>query len=417
LVIHKKQQNPRVENPASQATTVIDGSALWPDSSQLCNVYDDALARGIRFGRSFWFASQVVPMTSASSQAGISMSGSGPSPAISADTRWSDKFSELERSIRNAGLLQRQPKYYFFRMVITLGLVALALMFIVVNAGNAFKWIGAVFLAVPLGQVGYMMHDLGHEQVFQKRRLNEIAGVLFGNILLGISTEWWRANHNRHHGHPNQEGLDPDISYPVFAFTEDQARSKTGLVRWIVRHQLYLLPAAMSLVPMCMRKDSFKMIFEGGSRAPLREILSLATYYLWFVGGAFWLLGFVAVPMLALTEFLAGMVMTTTFAPNHKGMPMLKKDDTQAFLPRQVLTSRNVTGGTLTDLWYGGLNYQIEHHLFPHMPCNNLRKAQAIVSAFCHEQGLPYVQTSAMESYREGLRHVREIGELVRTER
>src|SRR5205085_1628865 len=74
-----------------------------------------------------------------------------------------------------------------------------------------------------------------------------------------------------------------------------------------------------------------------------------------------------------------GFYMGCSFAPNHKGMPPLTDEEEKDYLRRQVLTSRNVRGGVLTDWTLGGLNYQIEHHLFPSMPRPSLRLAKPVV--------------------------------------
>lgn len=97
-----------------------------------------------------------------------------------------------------------------------------------------------------------------------------------------------------------------------------------------------------------------------------------------------------------------------TFAPNHKGMPHPTGDED--YLRKQVLTSRNVNGGWIIDAALGGLNYQIEHHLFPAMPTPNLRKAKPIVKAYCLAAGVSYEETSLIESYRQALRHLHEVG-------
>jgi fatty acid desaturase len=89
-------------------------------------------------------------------------------------------------------------------------------------------------------------------------------------------------------------------------------------------------------------------------------------------------------------------------------------DGTEDFLRKQVLTSRNVTGGLVVDAALGGLNYQIEHHLFPSMPTPNLRKAQPIVRDFCAEIGVPYEETGLLASYGEALRHLHQVGEPLR---
>jgi fatty acid desaturase len=95
-------------------------------------------------------------------------------------------------------------------------------------------------------------------------------------------------------------------------------------------------------------------------------------------------------------------------------MPVLAASDKTDFLRRQVLTSRNVRGGWLTDFALGGLNYQIEHHLFPSMPRPSLRRSQALVAAFCADRGLPYCQATLLESYAQALRHLNATGRLTR---
>ena len=117
----------------------------------------------------------------------------------------------------------------------------------------------------------------------------------------------------------------------------------------------------------------------------------------------------IAVAFLAVELGLFGFYMGAYFAPNHKGMPIISANDPVDFLRRQVLTSRNVKAHPLTDFWYGGLNYQIEHHLFPSMARNKLREAQPIVRAFCAERGIPYKESGAIESHKEIVQYLHEV--------
>ena len=71
-------------------------------------------------------------------------------------------------------------------------------------------------------------------------------------------------------------------------------------------------------------------------------------------------------------------------------------------------------GGPLVDLALGGLNYQIEHHLFPSMPRANLRRARPLVRAFCAEHGIPYHETGLVESYRQASAHLHDVGRPLR---
>ncbi len=95
-------------------------------------------------------------------------------------------------------------------------------------------------------------------------------------------------------------------------------------------------------------------------------------------------------------------------------MPILTGDDRPDFLRRQVLTSRNVRGGHLINTALGGLNYQIEHHLFPSMPTPNLRKAQPIVREHCASLGVEYVETGLIDSWAQAMRSLHEAGASLR---
>ena len=113
---------------------------------------------------------------------------------------------------------------------------------------------------------------------------------------------------------------------------------------------------------------------------------------------------------LAVQLAVFGVYMGATFAPNHKGMPLVPRDTRIDFLSRQVLTSRNIRGGRPVDWLMGGLNLQVEHHLFPSMPSGNLRRAQPFVRAHCAEHGVPYTEAGLLESYGIVVRHLNRVG-------
>ena len=141
------------------------------------------------------------------------------------------------------------------------------------------------------------------------------------------------------------------------------------------------------------------------------ESALLAVHIVGYLAAVFWVLTpLQAVVFIAVHQGAWGVYMGCSFAPNHKGMPMMQPGEQLDFLRKQVLTTRNVRGGWLVDFALGGLNYQIEHHLFPSMPRANLRHAQADVREFCAHNGIPYSQTSALGSYRQVLSHLHAIG-------
>jgi len=105
-----------------------------------------------------------------------------------------------------------------------------------------------------------------------------------------------------------------------------------------------------------------------------------------------------------------GMYLGSVFAPNHKGMLITEHDNDMDFLHLQVLTARNVYANPFVDAWYGGLNYQIEHHLFPSMPRSSLAEAQGIIRAYCRGHAISYHETGMLRSYGEILTFLHDIG-------
>src|SRR5215207_273942 len=135
---------------------------------------------------------------------------------------------------------------------------------------------------------------------------------------------------------------------------------------------------------------SIKAIIRGRGWANTIQGLLLAAHVAAYVTALVWVLSpLQAIAFVIVQQGLFGLYLGCAFAPNHKGMPTLTDAEELDFLRRQVLTSRNVAGSRVVDFVWGGLNYQIEHHLFPNMRRPNLRRAQPLGRAFCRQQGLP----------------------------
>jgi fatty acid desaturase len=191
----------------------------------------------------------------------------------------------------------------------------------------------------------------------------------------------------------------------VLVWSREAAQGKG----FLVRHQAWFFFPLLTLLGLSLKRDSVKALRNGTIKKRGLESVFLGVH---LIGYAVALL-LVLTPLQALAFFvlhqaLFGVYLGMTFAPNHKGMP--HPDGTEDFLRKQVLTSRNVRGGWLMDVALGGLNYQIEHHLFPAMPSPNLRKAQPIVQKYCEEIGVSYEMTGLVDSYRQALSHLHEVG-------
>ena len=330
-------------------------------------------------------------------------------------TRTGSDFAVLNRRITGEGLMKRRPAYYLARLsVVTLMFVGGWTAFFLIGS-SWWQMVTAVFLAVTFTQVGLIGHDLAHRQVFRTKRPGDIAGLIAGNLGVGMSYGWWMDKHTRHHNNPNHDDLDPDVAPEVLIWATESAFGRRGLKGFITRHQAALFFPLLTLLAVDLKVSSVKALRDGTVKRPRLEGALLILHGVAYLSALLVVLSpMQAVAFLLVHQALFGVYLGMTFAPNHKGMP--HPTGTEDYLRKQVLTSRNVSGGRLVDVALGGLNYQIEHHLFPSMPRPGLRHAQKLVRSFCARHGIAYHETGLFNSYAQVLRHLHAVGGPLRPE-
>jgi fatty acid desaturase len=321
------------------------------------------------------------------------------------------EYAQLSRQIKQAGLLQRRPGYYIWKIAVTGAVLAAGWAGFVLVGDSWWMLAVAAFLAVVFTQAGFLGHDAGHRQISRSARANYVLGILHGNLAIGLSYGWWVDKHSRHHAHPNTVDTDPDIMLTALAFTSAQTNTSRGAARLMFRYQAYLFFPMLLLEAFSLHFASIRALASRAPRHRVWETALLATHAAGYLALVLLVLSPVkAVVFILVQQGLFGLYLGCSFAPNHKGMLVLPAADRTDFLRRQVLTSRNVHGGWLTDFALGGLNYQIEHHLFPSMPRPNLRHSQTLIREFCQQRDLPYCQCSLVGSYAGALRYLNTVG-------
>ena len=237
------------------------------------------------------------------------------------------------------------------------------------------------------------------------------AACFLAFILIGRS--WWQHKHTRHHANPNMVGSDPDLAVSAITFTAPQvAATRTPLLRWLIAHQGIFFFPVLPFEGLSLHASSVRRLF-------LREHLDRRWAEIGFLFVR--IVGYLTMVILVLSPdkaavFLAiqlglfGVCMGMSFAPNHKGMPVVPHSMRIDFLRRQVMMSRNIRGNRVIDFAMGGLNYQIEHHLFPSMARPSLRKAAPMIAAYCAALGVPYTQTGLGQSYGIVIRYINRVG-------
>ena len=332
------------------------------------------------------------------------------------DSAQRSDYALLKGRIRDAGLLRKQPWYYVLCITANLSMLGLCLLLLVVVRNPWLIALDAVALGLISGQLGFQLHDAGHKQMFERTSLNDLVGYVTGNGLLGMSYGWWVDKHNRHHANPNHVDDDPDINNLAIVYTRAQALERSGAMRWLAAYQAFAFFPMICFLGVSMHVSSIAYLLSSRARRRPLEVALILLHATLYVGLLVLLLGpGGALLVVIVHKASGGAYMASVFAPNHKGMPQIDSTTRLDFLRKQVLTARNVRSGAATDLWYGSLNYQIEHHLFPAMPRNRIRAAHRIVLDFCGEVGVPCYETSMVQSYRELLGFLHDVGRPLRS--
>jgi len=322
------------------------------------------------------------------------------------------EFAALMHTIRDAGLLRRRRTFYFITFgVITLAMVAAWVGFALL-ANTWYLLLIAAAMGILFTQYAFITHELAHRQVFESGKVNDFAGRIMADLVVGISYSWWMSKHTRHHANPNTVDKDPDIETDFIIFQKDKATGLTGITKFMAHRQGYLFFPVLMLEGINLHRHAFVTVFSKGKvdkRA--LEIVLLTVRNVGYVAVLFTFMPLgMAFAFLGVQLAIFGLYMGASFAPNHKGMPILPRDTKVDFLRRQVLTSRNIRSGHFMNHFMGGLNYQIEHHLFPNMPRPSLRRAGEIVREYCASKGIVYTEVGLLTSYGIVVHHLNEVG-------
>ncbi len=318
-------------------------------------------------------------------------------------------YADLKRIIVESRLLDKQTGFYTYKIALTFALLGLSVLLMVLVKSPWLQMLNAVFMGFASSQVLFLGHDAGHRQIARTAQGNDRIGLFVGNVMSGVSFSWWLQGHNRHHANTNDVHNDPDLDYPVLAFDEEQFKDKKPWQKWIIARQKYFFFPILSLAGLNLKCGGVKFMLENKFSGRAFEAVLIGFHFACYFALLFWALGWWALPFFVIHHMSLGVFLGSVFAPNHKGMPLVEGEARKDYLRVQVLTSRNVFAHPVTDFMYGGLNYQIEHHLFPSIPRNRMRELQRIVKDFCEERSVSYYETSTLRSYREIMDFLHEV--------
>ncbi|MDB4954395.1 MAG: fatty acid desaturase [Myxococcales bacterium] len=307
----------------------------------------------------------------------------------------SPELGSLRNELRDAGLFEHRELRSWLKLAAML--VALAVAFLGIRLTG---FVGAIFLvpvcAVLCTSIAMVGHEGSHRSFSASSGRNAFIAYFAFPVFGGLSSLYWREKHDRlHHGHPNVEGVDPDIRpFPFASSSGDHAKSGPK-ERWFQRNlQRWLFWPMSTLMALGMRRSSllFTMRYprqHGRTAAWWIEVASLTIHYTgWLV-----IPSLIWGPLIGFAVYSAvwagvGVCLALVFAPAHMGLPVTNGQ--QRDWIHQLETTRNLEMPKFVSFFFIGLDYQVEHHLFPKIPHHNLPRAAAITSAWCKRHGIPY---------------------------
>ncbi len=314
--------------------------------------------------------------------------------------------------VRESGLLNRARTFYaFVALAIALGFGGCITGFVLFGH-SWFQLLIAAALGILFTQVAFLGHEAAHRQILASGPGNDRLARILANGVVGMSYAWWSSKHTRHHANPNRVGKDPDIEIDTISFLDEDAATARGVRRFITQRQGWFFFPLLAFEGLNLHAISFRHLF---GREPVKgrwvELGLLVARFAIVLTPIFLFLPLgMAVAFLGVQLAVFGIYMGASFAPNHKGMPVIAKDAKLDFFSKQVRTSRNVRGGWWATWLMGGLNYQVEHHLFPNMPRPHLSRAREIVREHCRTLGVPYTETSLLRSYAIVIEYLNRVG-------
>ncbi|TPX48102.1 hypothetical protein SeMB42_g01669 [Synchytrium endobioticum] len=332
------------------------------------------------------------------------------STAVRKHSGFFEDVTALREEFDRKGYYKSSKLYYAFKLLFNQSLWLLSLAIMVKWPFNTIALlISGLIMALFFQQSGWLSHDFLHNQVFENRTWNKIVAYFTGNVCQGFSVSWWVNKHSTHHSTPNVHTADPDIdTMPFIAWSEHALEGFTGtddatLAKFLVKYQPYLFFPILTLARLlwCYASISY-VAYNPDISNRMVEIVTLAIHWTWYLGFASrYCSSLGAMLWILISQGGCGLMLASVFSLNHNGMPVLDHEQAKEhdFYALQVITGRDVVPSIAANFFTGGLNYQIEHHMFPSLPRHNFHHIRDDVVRLCKEHKIPYHSTT----FRQGI--------------
>jgi fatty acid desaturase len=318
---------------------------------------------------------------------------------------------QLRHELKSAGCFSPAPIQQALHMVVVVSLYAAGYITLLTQPGLGVRIASLVLLAFISVQAGYIAHEAGHKAITRQRWLADSIGLFFNTFLTALCYSHFQKIHVCHHSHCNERDRDIDMQSDIFSlYPEANLKNTSRIGRFISRYQAYLIWPLVSIQGFSLKVDSIQTLRRNPRNTRVDQVVLGLHFLLWF-GLPVYILGWAdATINYALMTWFIGPYLGSVFLVNHIGTHVVNPGEKMPGFVQKLITTRNLGNSRIEDIYFGGMNNHIEHHLFPSMPSVRLRKARLIIKAFCMQYGLGYREMSWRNAAGEVFTHLNRMG-------
>jgi fatty acid desaturase len=299
------------------------------------------------------------------------------------------KHFKLMKRFEEAGYMK--PNY----ICESLGVIHITLLCLLsLYLSDEHPFFAMLCLAAAKVQGGWVAHTMDHSRDSPMKKI----GQFFSNIFLGFTSSWWAEKHTRHHLCTNEVENDTDIQMDPLIFLYKPLKKTDA---WNRKFQHLYFTALYSLLFFAWEWHSIKSVF---SKKLYKDTAFLVLHYMWY-----YTLGWkICITGLLLSGTITCWVVTANHQAeeklyDRKGLVTKKGENGSVYqindyAVQQLTTTRNIA----IDNWFvsyccGGMQFQIEHHLFPRIPLYRLSEVKPLIKQWCKENSYEYKEESFWE--------------------
>lgn len=328
-------------------------------------------------------------------------------------TEVSKDYRRLVHEFSKMGIFDKKEHVVIHNLIWISILMTLSVYGVIYSASLFVRLGSGALLGVAWILSAYLGHDSGHYVIMSNKGFNKFAQILTGNCITGISMAWWKWTHNAHHISCNSLDYDPDLQHiPVFAVSSELFHNLRSwfygreltfdrIARFFISYQHWTFYPVMVVARINLYLQTFLLLFNPKRNVPHRvvNILGILVFWTWFPLLISCLPSWQERVLFVLVSFTVTAFQHIQFCLNHFAANVyVGKPEGNDWFEKQTSGTINIDCASWMDWLFGGLQFQLEHHLFPRLPRCQLRKVAPMIRDLCKKHKLPYRSVSFWEA-------------------